>query len=99
MSVFDDEVAADLPGILSDAGDPADYVGDAFTAEGIMVVIDRDWTVYDQDQLPMSVNTISVMLADVPTSSREDTITIGEKTWKVWRILEDDGHVRRLEVG
>ncbi|MDN3525640.1 hypothetical protein QWY79_10225 [Halomonas sabkhae] len=98
MSRFDDDVRVDLRGIYADAGDIADYQG-ASTAPGILVVIDRDWQVYDKDQLPMRVTTISVMSADVPQSEQGDQINVAsDRTWTVQEVLEDDGHERRLWV-
>lgn len=88
----------DLGGIYQDAGDVADYQG-ASSATGILVVIDRDWQVYDKDQLPMRVTTISVMIADVPESRQGDQIDVAsDRVWTVQEVLEDDGHERRLWV-
>ncbi|XKE45749.1 hypothetical protein LG302_00990 [Halomonas organivorans] len=98
MSAFDDEVREGLPDIYADAGDPADYQGAEVTAEGIQVVIDRDWEVYDQDQVAMRVTTISVLVTDVPTSKQGDQIVLPSRTWTVQQILEDDAHERRLWV-
>lgn len=79
----------------------ADSVGDyagASTATGIALMIDRDFEVYNEDQVAMRVVTISVLVSDVPTSRQGDTIATTERAWTVQQILEDDGHMRRLWV-
>lgn len=100
MSVFDDEVRSDLASIFQDAGFLADYqiTGGAVLLEKLMV-LDRNWEPYSDDQqLAGRINTISVMVADVPSSKQGDTIQVPGKTWIVEEIIEDDGHVRRLWV-
>lgn len=97
MSAFDDEMAADMPGIFADAGDLADYTGSA-TASQIPVILDRDFEVMDEDQVAMRVTTISVQVSLVATSRQGDSIALPGRTWTVQQILEDDGHIRRLWV-
>lgn len=100
MSVFDDEVRDDLTSIFQDAGFLADYQisGGAVLVDKLMV-LDRNWESYiDDQQLAGRINTISVIVADVPTSKQGDTIQAPGKTWIVEQVIEDDGHVRRLWV-
>lgn len=97
MSVFDDEVRVGTADIFRDAGDPGDYQG-AVTAPDIMVVLERDFEVYDDNQIAMRVITISVLIADVAESRQGDTIATNGRTWTVQQVLTDDGHVRRLWV-
>ena len=97
MSRFDDEVRQDMPGIFADAGDLADYAGST-TASQVPVILDRDFEVYDEDQVAMRVTTISVQVSQVPTSRQSDSIALPGRTWTVQQILEDDGFIRRLWV-
>lgn len=98
MSRFDDEVREDLPGIFADAGDLADYQGAAVAASGILAILDRNFEAHDDDQVALRITTVSVRVAEVPSSSRGDQIDIAGRTWAVQEILEDDGHIRRLYV-
>lgn len=100
MSAFDDEVRSDMTSIFQDAGFLADYqITGGAVLLGKLVVLDRNWEPYSDDQqLAGRINTISVMVADVPSSKQGDTIQAPGKTWIVEEVLEDDGHVRRLWV-
>ncbi|WKD26591.1 hypothetical protein NDQ72_10945 [Halomonas sp. KG2] len=100
MSAFDDEVRSDMTSIFQDAGFLADYqITGGAVLLGKLVVLDRNWEPYSDDQqLAGRINTISVMVADVPSSNQGDTIQAPGKTWIVEEVLEDDGHVRRLWV-
>ncbi|MFS8174984.1 hypothetical protein [Vreelandella titanicae] len=100
MSAFDDDVRNDIASIFQDAGFLADYqiTGGAVLLDKLMV-LERNWEPYSDDQqLAGRINTISVMVADVPSSKQGDTIQVPGKTWIVEEIIEDDGHVRRLWV-
>ena len=98
MSAFDEEMMGDMPDIFADAGDPVDYQGNGYTANGVLAIKDDSFEVYDQDQVSMRVTTISVQCTDVPTSRQGDRIVSPSRTWTVQETLEDDGHVRRLWV-
>lgn len=98
MSAFDEEVMGDMPDIFADAGDLVDYQGSGFTANGVLAIKDDSFEVYDQDQVAMRVTTFSVQVTDVATTRQGDMIMLPNRTWKVQKILEDDGRVRRLWV-
>lgn len=90
MSRFDDEVSADLPSIFADAGDMADYEHQgAVTASQIRVVLDRDYEVYDENQVPMHVATISVMVKDVPRSQQGDEVVLPADSWLTARYWDN----------
>ena len=92
MSVFDDEIAGDLPGIFADAGDAADYQGQGFTVEQLQAVIERDFVIYDQDQLPQRVVAIEVQVADVPRSHQGDTVVTLADDWRDKRLWAYDDY-------
>lgn len=64
----------------------------------VRAVLDRDIEIYDEDQLPLRVTTISVPVKAVPKSQRGDSIVMDGRTWHVNRILDDDGYHRVIEV-
>lgn len=75
------------------------HYGDGSTAvAGVRAVLDRDFEVFDEDQLPLRVTTICIPVATIATSQRGDTIDMAGRTWHVNRILDDDGYERRIEV-
>ncbi|SHK53786.1 head-tail joining protein [Halomonas caseinilytica] len=75
-----------------------DYQGSASSATGIPYMLDHDFEVDDENQVPMHVTTVSVQVSDVATSRQGDQIVTPSRTWDVQQILEDDGHMRRLWV-
>lgn len=98
MSVFDDEIRGDEASLFREAGDPADYVGQLSSANGIDVILEQGFEVYDEDQVAMRVTTISVLVDDIANSRQGDQVVMLNRTWTVQQPLEDDGHVRRLWV-
>jgi|GEM_PF-1762769 hypothetical protein len=65
---------------------------------GIKAVLDRNYEVYDDDQIARRVTVIAVLVAQVPVSERRDTIERDGQTWQVHQVLDDDGFERVLEV-
>lgn len=91
MSVFDAEMAGDLGGIFEEAGHLADYEHrGVVTAPQIRVILDRDFEIYDENQVPMHVATISVMVTDVPHSQQGDEIVMPADNWLSARYWEID---------
>lgn len=65
---------------LSD--DLADYEHQgAVTASQIRVILDRDYEVYDENQVAMHIATVSVMVQDVPRSQQGDVIIMPADGW------------------
>jgi hypothetical protein len=75
------------------------YVSPSATYADVPLIIDRAFELYREEQLAERVTTISVLCADIPTSSSADVIETPERSWRVYQILEDDGQLRRLRVG
>jgi len=96
---FNDHMAALDGAVMTHLGDGlCDYQGAAVTANGIEHILDESFEVYDENQIPMRVRTISVLVADVPESRSQDVIELPDRSWTVQQVLEDDGHIRRLWV-
>ena len=96
---FSDHMASLDLAVMTHLGDGlCDYQGADVTASGIEHIFDEAFEVYDENQIPMRVRTISVLVADVSESKSQDTIVLPGRTWTVQQILEDDGHIRRLWV-
>lgn len=85
--------------VMRHLGDgPCTYQGSGFVAQGAPHILDRDWEVYDENQVAMRVTTVSVWASSVPESRQGDQVITADRTWTVQQILEDDGYMRRLWV-
>lgn len=96
---FDDYTGRLNEAVMSYLGDGAGtYHGVGFTATEARYILDRDFEVYDEDQVAMRVTSLSVEVAVVPSSRQGDSFVTADRTWTVQQILNDDGQLRRLWV-
>lgn len=75
------------------------YHEGATVLPNIPYLIDRDYQIYDDNQLPQVVTSLSIPSSTVIKSRAGDRFTAADgKVWKIHQTLEDDGHWRRLYV-
>ena len=74
------------------------YIAGATSIPDTPYLLDRDYQIYDDNQLPQVINTISIPSSVIDKSRAGDRFVVGGKEWKIHQTLEDDGHWRRLYV-
>ena len=67
-------------------------------AEGITAVLDRDYELFDEDQVAIRVSVMSIEVQQVPESQQGDVIIRPGERWTVGPTIEDDGHMRVVRV-
>lgn len=96
---FDDYADRLNEAVMSYLGDGiGTYRGSGFTVMEARYILDRDFEVYDEDQVAMRVTSLTVEVTAVPSSRQGDSLTTADQTWTVQQILNDDGQLRRLWV-
>jgi hypothetical protein len=65
---------------------------------GVHAVLDRNYEVLDENQMPQRVTVMAVPVAQIPESVRGDTIERDGRVWQVYHVLDDDGFERVLQV-
>ena len=66
---------------------------------GVRAVLDRNFEVYEEDQLARRTTVMSLLVSEVPrTHDGQDTIERDGRVWHVDATLDDDGYERVVEV-
>ena len=80
------------------SGPASEYIAGSSSIPDVPYLLDRDYQIYDDNQLPQVITTISIPSNAIERSRAGDRFIVGGKEWKIHQTLEDDGHWRRLYV-